>query len=415
MTQEIFDILPPEKTEEQTVEIILKTAEKKKTGKKVLFLISLLIILLISGSLFFINVFFNSTLVVFLTPQAEVKIFKTEIEVQAYQTDLELEKKILPGVLLETEKEGGKQFVTTGKDFIEGRSQGIIRVYNKHNPPAALNLVANTRFLSAKGTKIFRSLGNINLEPAKIKEGKIIPSFKDIKVIAQESGEDYNIGPSKFSIPGLSGTAFYYTSWAESFSEMNGGFKKEVKAVSEEDIRKAKEVLEKELENLIQNSLKEQLPPGFVLAKGGVFTKVLQVSCDKKVKEQGTEFYCQEKIKAATLGFKLSDLKKIVFDFLKLNLDFSKEFNPQKVILEYSSQGLTPEEGKMILVLKIKVPLYEKIPQDKLLSEIRGKSEKEIKSILGNYSQIKKAELKFSPFWFKKTPDSLERIKIEIQ
>ncbi len=416
MPKEIFDILPPEKIENQILEIPLKSfPKKKKRVKNFLFLTFFLLFFLILGLVVFINGFFYSTLFVYLTPKTETKILKTEIEIQTSQTNIDLEKKILPGVLFEIEKEGKKQFITTGKDFIESKAKGVIRVYNSYNPPTPLNLVANTRFLSAEKSKIFRSLKSINLKPAEIEGRKVIPSYIDIEVIAQESGEDYNIGPSKFSIPGLSGTAFYYTTWAESFTEIKGGFKKEIKVVSEEDIEKSKKILEKELGNLAQKSLKEQLPLNFDLAKKGIFVKVLRMSCDKKTKEQGTEFYCQAKIKATGLGFNLSDLKKIALDFLKINLDFSKEFDPQKLVLDYFSQGLNLDKGKMILTLEIKVPLYEKISRESLISEIKGKSEKEIKRLLMKYPQIKEIQLKFRPFWFKKAPDSLERIRIKIQ
>lgn len=413
MTKEIFDILPPEKIKEQTLELPPKIQKKKNRGGKFFFFAFLL--LLISGLIVFVNTFFYSSLIIYLTPRTETKIFKIEFVTQTSQIILDLEKKILPGFLFEIEKEGEKHFKATGKDFVEGKSQGIIRVYNSYNPPTSLNLVPNTRFLSAEKGKIFRSLKSINLEPAKIEKGKIIPSFKDIEVLAQESGEEYNIGPSKFSIPGLSGTSFYYTTWGESFIEMKGGFKKEVRIITEEDIKKAKKALKKELGILIKKSLKEQLSRDFVLAQKGFFLKTLRISCNKKPNDQGREFLCQTKIKGATIAFKLSDLKKLVFDFLKFNLDYSKEYNPQKLVLEYFSQNLNLEKERMILNLKIKVPFYEKIPKDKLISELKGKSEKEIKRILKNYSQIKEIKLKFYPFWPKKAPSSEERIKIEIQ
>lgn len=408
MTKEMFDILPPQKNRDQS---FLTNSKNKRKWPSIFFFV-LLIVILISFTLY---TFFYSTLTVSLSLYTEIESFNLEIEVQTSQTNPNLEKKILPGIFLKNEKKQKKQFLATGKDFIEGKARGLIRVYNSHNLPSKLSLLPESRFLSAEGAKIFRSLKEIHLKPAKKKKGKIIPSFTDVEVIAQEGGEEYNIGPSKFSIPGLSGTPSYYTVWGESFSEMKGGFKKEITIISEQDLTNAKTSLKKELEDLIKKSLEEQLPTGFSLIPDGLFSKILQFFCDKQIKEQTKEFYCQMEMKMSTLSFKSSDLKKIISYYLKSQIGTFKNYDPQKLSLEYSSQTLNLDEGKMLLSIKIEVPIYEEYSQEALIFEIKGKSETEIKNFLKNYPQIKKVDLNFSPFWFKIAPSDPKRIKLEIQ
>ncbi|PIZ00905.1 hypothetical protein COY61_01315 [bacterium (Candidatus Gribaldobacteria) CG_4_10_14_0_8_um_filter_33_9] len=423
--KKIFDILPPNKIKELIKQPFSEKFSQKKDAKKNLsvnrqgnlFFKKLIIF----GSIFCLAIFFTityfySSLVVYLNPKMENLIFKTEAEVNISQLFLDLENKVIPGTLFEAEEAKQGKYISTGKDFIEKRAQGMIRVYNSHNPPTPISLVVNTRFLSAEKGKVFLATEKIYLPPAKKEKGKIAPSFKDVAALAQEGGEDYNINPSKFSVPGFTGTPFYYTVWAESFAPIEGGLKKEVKVISEQDLEKAKEQLKKEIEDLVRNSLKKQLPEDFVLAKGGDFIKDSQVFCLEKAGEQKPEFSCQGKIKMAGLGFKHFDLKNLALDFIQANILSSKKFDIQNLLLEYFSQELFNDEGKIKLNLKIEIPVYDEISEKIMASEIKGKTETEIKEyILGTYPQVEKIEFKFWPFWIKKAPESLEKIRVEIR
>lgn len=411
MTKKIFDILPPDK-KSISIDKIEKLKKPKNKGSFLKFLIRLIFVF---GLIIYLSGFFYSELSLSLIPETETEIFETEIEINTSQTGLNLENKIIPGSLFETEKEKSEKYNSFGKSFIEGKAQGTIRIYNSQNPPTPIKLVVNTRFLSSQEGKIFKAAEKIYLPSAKIKQGKIEPSFKDIKVLAQEPGEEYNINPSKFSVPGLTGTSYYYNVWAESFNPMEGGFKKEVKIIREEDLETAKNSLKKDLENLAKNALKEQLPQGLLLAEESII-KDFQVSCDGKPEDQKSEFNCQGKIKIAGVGFRDSDLKNLAINFVKSNINSSKEFIVEDLALKYSSQGSLIDKRKMFLNLKIKTDIYDKISKQDILSKIKGRPEQVIKEIIfANYPQIKKIKFKFQPFWIKKAPNSSERIKIKIQ
>ncbi len=410
--KKFFDILPPDKKSELISE---KSFLKPKRGN--LFFKNLIIFGFGFGFvLIFAGTYFYSSLVVHITPKTENTILETTVEVNASQSFPDLENKIIHSVLFEAEEEKEKKYTATGKDFIEKRAQGIIRVYNSHNPPTPLTLAVNTRFLSAEKGKVFLASEKIFLPAAKKDKGKIVPGFKDIMVLAQEGSEDYNVGPSKFSVPGLTGTVFYYTVWAESSVAMEGGLKKEVKVVSEEDLENAKKDLEKEIKELARNFLKKQLPENFVLADGGDFIKNSQIFCLEKAGEQKPEFSCQGKIKMAGLGFDFSVLKNLAIDFIRSSIFSSKKFDVQNLILNYSHQRLFADEGKMMLDVKIEIPVYDEISEKDIVSKIKGKTETEIKEfILGTYPRVEKIKFKFWPFWVKKAPNFLERIKVEIR
>ncbi len=423
MKKKIIDISPPQKSSEEKTEkkfeekvIIGKVSRVHKKRRNGLnFLVVSVIVVGIAVIVYF-GGFFLAKLDLYLTPETEKEVFEDEIEVNLSQTTPDFTEKIIPGSFFETEEEKWQKFKATGKDSIEGKAEGMIRVYNSQSPVRSITLRATTRFLSAEGSKIFRAPDKIYLPPASIVGGKVIPSFKDVKVIAQEAGEEYNIGPTKFSVPGLTGTPLYYTVWAESFEPMKGGFKKEILVVSENDLESARDILKKDIKNLAENSLKNQLPEGFVLAEEGSIIDDIEVSCIEKTGEQVPEFNCQGKVKIKALAFRLSDLKNLAMEFIKSRIPPLKDFDSESLSLEYRARNLLGEEGKMILDLKTGVNIYDRISKEILLAQIRGKSEDEIREIVfESYPQIIKAEFKFWPFWVKKAPKSSDRINIEVR
>ncbi len=414
MKIKIFDILPPK---EKRKEIISKKVHKKISLKKFPFNLLIGLILIFGlGFLIWITSGFYSKLFLEIQPKTETEVFTEEIEINITQSFPEFENKIIPGRFFEVEKEKQQIFESTGKDFTKEKAEGTIRVYNFQNPPRAINLQSRTRFLSSEGGKIFRCPDKIYLPPAQIQEGKVVPSFKDVKVIAQEAGEDYNIEASNFSLPGLVGTALYYTIYAESESPMTGGFEKEIKVITEEDLEDAENILKESLERLAKNSLKDKLPEDFILANEFLFIEDFELSCMEEAGEKVSKFSCQAKMKLKGLGFKFSDLEEIAISFISSRLPSSKNLDRQSLILDLFPKNLLSETGKMISDLEVKVNVYDKISEEILLSQIKEKSETQIRNIiLKNYPQIENINFNFWPFWVKEAPNSLERIKIEIK
>lgn len=91
------------------------------------------------------------------------------------------------------------------------RAEGIVTLVNTHT--SAQPLVATTRLLSADGV-LFRLRSGVTI-PAKGKLDSVV-------VYADKPGAHGNIGPTKFTIPGLS-TWLQARVWAESSTAMTGG------------------------------------------------------------------------------------------------------------------------------------------------------------------------------------------------
>ena len=111
----------------------------------------------------------------------------------------------IQGEVLEAEKEVSQNFTAHGKKLKSTKAHGTMRIYNNYST-AAQTLVATTRFISNEG-KLFRTKERVVIPGGYYEGGKLAAGFIDIEVIADQPGEDYNIDPSTFSIPGFVGTS----------------------------------------------------------------------------------------------------------------------------------------------------------------------------------------------------------------
>ncbi|KKR97204.1 MAG: hypothetical protein UU49_C0034G0007 [Candidatus Magasanikbacteria bacterium GW2011_GWC2_41_17] len=145
------------------------------------------------------------------------------------------------GLALGTVVTGEKVFSPSGGTEIPGAATGEVILYNKTN--SAQPLVATTRLLSPDGI-LFRLTKSTN-----------VPANGQIKaaVYADKSGKDGEIGPTKFTIPGLSEIK-QKDIYAESKTKMSGGVKR-ISALTEADLKTAEEALVADLYSTGQGKL----------------------------------------------------------------------------------------------------------------------------------------------------------------
>jgi hypothetical protein len=200
--------------------------------------------------------------------------FNQQITADTSLTSVNLQNNKIPAKIIEVEKELFQDFPATGASSNEGFATGVITVYNKYNPATPLSFKAKTRFISDSG-KYFLSAGKISIPAAKYVNGKLVPGSVDVKVIAIESGADYNIGSSNFAIPGLVGTAFYSSIYGVSQSSMSGGFESSSKLVTKSDLADAKSALSKKVQDIATQSLKDQAAADGLILFDTAITKTI--------------------------------------------------------------------------------------------------------------------------------------------
>lgn len=429
MAQKIFDILPPKKRgkepsvigiEEKKIEEISKgeeiqpSIEKPKLefyllgGKNIL--IFILFISILVGIIFH---FALSKAEIGIWPEAEIKTLKTKVTVSKEAKEIDLSNNVIPGEMISAEKTVAEEFPSSGKEMVEKKAEGVIRIYNNYN--LSQTLVQNTRFQPP--LEEFQNPLEKGENPwFRTQEKIIVPSkgYKDVRVKAEAAGEKYNIGPATFSIPGLAGAPQYTFVYGKSFEAMTGGLKKEVSQVTESDLESARKTLEEKALKEITTDLKNKISSEFDFLEGAVQTKILESFSLILAGAESEKFNFRVKAKAETLTFKKEDLKKFVDEvFLSQISEDQKVYQPTLKI-DYSPEKIQSEENKIILNLEISAKIYSEIDEDSLKKGLAGKSTKEAQLLLEDQPKIIKTQVKIFPFWLKNLPSNVEKIKIKL-
>ena len=388
-----------------------------KTIRKTLFFC--LFFLILTGIFSFL-VF--SKIKIEIWPKTKISDFETNVVVKIGNGKSDFQKKIISGKLFENQKTDSKEFFASGKVIKERKAEGIIRVFNNYSV-FAQGLLPNTRFVSDKG-KLFRSTKREVIPGGHRAKGKFIAGFVDIKVRAAEAGEDYNIGPSTFSIPGFKGTPKYTYFYGKSSFPMAGGFRGEVPQITEGDIKKAKSTLSGRLKEESKSFLKKTVPADYVLLEEAIFQDITEDNNSAKAGSEAESFNFQVKVKSQGIGFKKSDMDEFVQKFIASSISENEEFQKDSLEVNYSLEPSFLQggdniadilkSGEIVLAVKIKAKVYKKIDLIKLKKAISNKPLKEAMIFLRDLPYITKIKNKSWLFLKKKIPDDINKIELKL-
>ena len=345
-------------------------------------------------------------------PKVNALTLSEKITADTKVTTPDLAHNIIPAHYVEVESSDSQAFEATGSASNDGKATGAITVYNKISPATPFTLIKGTHFLSDSG-KYFVTAAKVTIPQGQ----KNAPGSVLVQVLAQDSGSDYNIGASKFSIPKLNGTSYYYSLYGASTSAMAGGYTGKVKKVTDDNIQGAKDIIAKKVLAKAQDALKSKLAPGDILLDGAMQSSVVGTSADVKADTIADNFNEQATVKVSALVFKKQDLDAFVKN------DIAKNVSNDKKVLEKSLQVSdvlqTPgvQNGALGINVTISAKTYADINTGDLIDLFSMKSSDQIKQIVdqmygGSISELK---INFWPFWVKKAPDNKSRITVNLR
>lgn len=407
MPIKVIDILPPQKSKEIKV-VLSKTPGKEAGGKRgrkktvfFLFLIFLTVGIISYGQIF-------SKVKIEIWPEMETIELNSTITVSIKKEKADLTAKIIPGYLMEEQNFTTEQFFSSGKAIKENKAEGMIRVFNDYSV-VSMPLRENTRFMAASG-KIFRTPASVIIPGKKTEKGKETAGFIDIKVIADESGPDYNIEPTTFSIPGLVGTDSYTKVYGKSFEAMKGGFKGETPQVSEEDLKKAEISVVQKLKDEGERVLeKKSIDSDLIFLKDVFRQEIKSTSSSATVKTETEEFDFSGTVKSTALLFKKEEIMGLISGQLPSN----KKIYEKTLTIGWDVKEADLNKGEATLDLKIKGDIYSDIETD-LKKELERKSLSGVQLFLEQKVEIEKVKINSWPFWIKKTPGDPSKIEIKL-
>lgn len=324
--------------------------------------------------------------------------------------------KELKGTVLLTTVEGSKEYESaTTAVGTPGKATGTVTIVNNYNQ--SQSLVATTRLLSKEGV-LFRTQETITV-PA----GDSV----DVDVIADQEGASGNISASTFEIvalwPGLK-EKIYGTSSAA----MTGGIVYTT-TVTAQDIEKAKTALSAELFAEAKKMFNQEIEKRTGLSadpwipeNGITIVETITNEVDAKEGDTVGSITATQKITVAAIVLGKNDvvnytttaiektLTEKKYEGMKLGRAIAIEdvditLNELKEDRVDGSVGLSVDAP---LVLNTNNALFDK-------KKLTGKTKSDIQSYFAGKDGVKSVDVRFSPFWVKKTPAFADNISIEIK
>jgi hypothetical protein len=313
----------------------------------------------------------------------------------------------LPAELLKAKGNLSLNFPASGKEKVEKKAKGKLVIYNAYSSESQV-LVATTRFLSPSG-KLFRLDERVTIPGAKIENGKIVPSKIEIRVTADEPGEDYNIGSEeRWRIPGFKGDPRYEGFYADSREAMSGGFVGEEAVPTDEDLEAGRVKIFSDLESVLEAQALILLNEEFKVFPGAREFKILEERVEP-AKSDGTFgifaeaelrylVFKEESIKEAVI----SDAGETVLPDMKVR-DFSIDYGEPKINLAGASMTFSVE-GQTVFEPDFDI--------EELKKQFAGQNEEELRKTVFFLSGLERANISLWPFWVSRVPSDPDKVKI---
>lgn len=346
-------------------------------------------------------IFFSlSKATIIITPKQEIISAEFLVSAQKAADDASVGAAIV-GLYKEDELEQDGRFEATGLTDKQGQALGKIVIKNISGRDQPL--VATTRLLSSENA-LFR-----------MKQGAVAPAKGEVEVevYADEPGKGGDIGPSQFTIPGLSPSRQKEV-FGQSKTAMAGGAQK-ARSVTGDDLEKAKaEIIERAM-----NKAKEEFGKTPAATLGGILaeSEILGVLADAKSGDERQTFSVKVKMKIRLLAYDKAGLEKIALEKVSANIPADRElvkFNKDALVIRVKNADKDSGEAQLAVYADAEARLDASSP---ILDTIKiaGMEPGQAEQYLKSFDAIEKVEVKLFPSWQKRIPTIPDRIKIIIK
>lgn len=300
----------------------------------------------------------------------------------------------------------------SGEEEVRRKASGTIIVYNTGTKQQRFR--ATTRFETPDG-KTYQVQDAIVVPGKKMVRGVEELGVLEVKVYAENPGEEFNIGLTDFTLPGLKGTSLFSSVYARSKTEMSGGFVGVEKVVNSQDKAQVRVRLETMLRDELVSEAGAQVPEDFILLPSlshVTFEDLPQTSSLSEdsvtVNVRGNLYGVMFKRSDLTNHLALGKITRAAGETVDLMALDSLNFAFVNVPL-----------ADLLLVDEIKFSVTGKVTavwrtdEVALKADLVGKNKRDISSVLNNYPTVLSATATVRPFWKNAFPSDGERISMK--
>ena len=330
-------------------------------------------------------------------PKAEVVLlvkprFSEENFLLAVSSDIaviDVENKIIPGRVLDSEVNGQKMIETKGKKEVGDKAAGEVMIYNRTEVVKTFD--AGT---SLWGPNEMEFLTKAEVTVASVSAGldySLIPGKEKIEVEAADIGADHNLAEGiEFRIGLFSDSDFV----AKNEKAFSGGSSREVRVVDEKDQEQLRESLEKELLANGEEKLEEDLANSEDLIKDSINSEIVLEEFDHNIGDEADNISLSLKLKISALAFSRGDIDVLANEVLGDRIPEGFVLGEEK---ELNFEFLRQEESKAIFDFGVKASLYPQIDKEEIKKKILGKRSQPAQEYLSSLSSVDNFEIRISP------------------
>jgi hypothetical protein len=305
-----------------------------------------------------------------------------------------------------------KSVEATSEQKVSKKATGTIVVYNNYSTQPQ-KLLINTRFQTSDGL-IFRSVEAINIPGKKTVSGKTVAGSVEISVVADQTGEKYNIGLNDFTIPGFKGDPRYSQIYARSKTNMTGGFEGMQKVVSEDVLNQANSELESKVKDYLAKEISSQIPANFILYPDSISYSFAPLSQLNSSSTQGAVL--RKKGTATAIIFDKGSLSRVIINKVLPDVadDVVKISNLESFIFSYTDNSTFDSNTSTSLdfVLKGDAKFEWVFDDNKLKSDLLGLPKDKALTVISTYKSIQEAWIETQPFWNKTIPTDSNKVTL---
>jgi hypothetical protein len=327
---------------------------------------------------------------------------------------LDYEKNIIPAKIISADQEVVKSLNATGSKSVSNqKARGMLTIYNGYdsNPQP---LVATTRLMSESG-KLFRLVKGVTVPGVANNQ----PGSVEAEVAADQSGEDYNIGPEKFTIPGFlnSGNEKYSKFYAQSKDKMTGGGNgtDSAKFITAEDIASARSKVSGELNSAIKQKIKGIAGDEAIVLDDAISEEEAVYKLSNSAGDVASSFQITAQTKASAIVVKKKDLDDMAAQILSKSGNGQISLDKGSVKLDLEKPNVDLGQGTIDIKFHASGKLNPNLDLDTIKNEILGKNDDDLKAYLNTFPDIEKVEVNYWPsFMTSRIPFRAKQVSITL-
>ena len=334
--------------------------------------------------------------------------------VLADKTDKEAAgQNVFKGRFVTVEKKMTQNFPSTGVKNNGNQASGNLTIYNYTRSAKPLGFRAQTRFMTSDG-QIFKSQSEILVPSATVGAGsKLMPGRAKVMVVAETGGAKGNLPVgAKLTIPGL-GNMGVDMVYGQIDEPLAGGTDAEVKMVSEDDIKSARESISKnvfvdaEAELQAQAGKREELIPDLIQ------NDVINITPSAPVGTAQDNFDLDIQIRSWTLLPERGQLSDIMQNTVVIIVPANRELTPQTLkTMRLSLDNADFATHIIDFTVNVDGLVAPKISPADISESLANRKLSSVDTLFNSIPDVISHTVTLWPFWVKKMPLLESNIKI---